>query len=46
MPNLYGNCAHELNSFMYIIIIASCAMFVSGLFKTTEPKIVYLYSIE
>ena len=28
-------------SFMRIITIASCAMFVSGLFKITEPKIVY-----
>ena len=28
-------------SFMGIITIASCAMFVSGLFKVTEPKIVY-----
>ena len=28
-------------SFMCIITIASCAMFVSGLFKITEPKIVY-----
>ena len=27
--------------FMRIITIASCAMFVSGLFKITEPKIVY-----
>ena len=27
-------------SFMRIITIASCAMFVSGLFKITEPKIV------
>ena len=28
-------------SFMRIITIASRAMFVSGLFKITEPKIVY-----
>ena len=28
-------------SFMRIITIASCVMFVSGLFKITEPKIVY-----
>ena len=28
-------------SFMRIIIIASCTMFVFGLFKITEPKIVY-----
>ena len=28
-------------SFMRIITIASCAMFVSGLFKITEPKIVH-----
>ena len=28
-------------SFLRIIIIASCAMLVSGLFKITEPKIVY-----
>ena len=27
--------------FMRIITIASCAMFVSGLFKITEPKIAY-----
>ena len=28
-------------SFMRIITIANCAMFVSSLFKMTEPKIVY-----
>ena len=41
LPNLYGNYAHELNLFMRMITIASCAMFVSSLFKITEPKIVY-----
>ena len=29
-------------SFLRIITIASCAMFVSALFKLTEPKIVYI----